>query len=411
MSVIERRLSVDQLRPGMYVCRLDRSWEGTPFPLQGFQVATPEDVELLANWCREVTIDTERSSETSLRPSILDALGYAQQRVNGKPLPAPVRHALAHDCNTELPLAAAAMAEVREQASAMLNRLAAHTAVSADELQAAVAPVVSSVIRNPDAWFWLSALRRHGDYAYEHALNVCALATVFGRHLGMPRALLDRLAMAGLLLDVGMTEVPGELLRRNGPLDPEEWGTMRAHVEHAMEMLSSQSQLGADVLEMIACHHERHDGSGYPRGLSGTQIPLLGRMLGVADSYHSLCSERPFRPALSPHDALQRLYRERDKLFQAELVEQFSQCLGVYPTGSLVELSTGEIAVVIAQNPARRLFPRVTLLTDAAKRLDAAFRQVDLWSARADDGNERVCVQRSLPFGAHGIDPTNLFLA
>jgi hypothetical protein len=134
-------------------------------------------------------------------------------------------------------------------------------------------------------------------------------------------------------------------------------------------------------------------------------------MLGLVDTYDALSSDRPHQKALARHDVLQVLYRERDKLFQADLIEQFSQSLGVYPTGSLVELSSGEVAVVMAQNPARRLYPRVTVLTARDKSLDPAFRQVDLWPlANAPDRSERIWIERALPPGAYGLDTSELYL-
>ena len=407
MSVSERRVRVTDLQVGMYVSQLDRPWDGTPFPLQGFRIDHPNEIESLARICREVTIDTELG-RAPVERTALQKLGYGEQRLGDQ----TEHYPLVHDMASELPLAAAAMEEVWIQAGRVLERLATGVAVHPEELQAAVSPVVASVIRNPDAWFWLSALRRHDNYAYEHAINVCALVAVFGRHLGLPRERLQRLALAGMLQDVGMTALPNDLLQQSTPLNADQRARVLGHVAASLDLLGRQTSIGEDVLEMIAHHHERHDGSGYPQGLRGNAIPLLARMLGLVDSYHAMCSERPWRAGSSAHDALQALYRESDRLFQAELVEQFSQCLGVYPTGSMVELTSGEVAVVTAQNPARRLFPRVTVLTHANKQLDPAFRQADLWAERrqVDGQDQRVWVARALPAGAHGIDPAALFL-
>ncbi|MCB1590157.1 MAG: HD-GYP domain-containing protein, partial [Xanthomonadales bacterium] len=396
MSVSERRVRVTDLQVGMYVSQLDRPWDGTPFPLQGFRIDTPDEIASLARLCREVTIDTELG-RAPVERTALQKLGDGDARSSGQMLDHE-HYPLVNDMASELPLAAAAMEEVRLQAARVLERLASGVTVHPEELQAAVSPVVASVIRNPDAWFWLAALRRHDNYAYEHAINVCALVTVFGRHLGLPRDRLQRLALAGMLQDVGMTALPNDLLQQRAPLSQAQRSRVVGHVEASLDLLGRQASIGDDVLEMIAHHHERHDGSGYPQGLRGNAIPLLARMLGLVDSYHAMCSERPWRAGSSAHDALQALYRESDRLFQAELVEQFSQCLGVYPTGSMVELTSGEVAVVTAQNPARRLFPRVTVLTHANKQLDPAFRQADLWAERrqVDGQDQRVWVARAL---------------
>jgi len=183
---------------------------------------------------------------------------------------------------------------------------------------------------------------------------------------------------------------------------------VRGHVELGLQRLHAAGLSNPTLVEMIASHHERHDGSGYPGGRAGLAVPLAARMLGIVDSFDAMCSERPHQPAISRHHALQALYKQRDRLFQAELLEQFSQALGVYPTGSLVELSSGEVAVVMAQNAARRLFPRVTVLTRPDKTVDPAFPQVDLWSDGGGEG--RRSIVRALPAGAYGLSLADFFL-
>jgi len=162
------------------------------------------------------------------------------------------------------------------------------------------------------------------------------------------------------------------------------------------------------VRPIVRGHHERLDGSGYPDGLAGTAIPLAGRMAAIVDTYHAMCSSRPHAVALSRHQALRRIYGARDTEFQGELVEQFQACLGVYPTGSLVELNTGEVAIVMVQNQARRLQPRVALLTRTDKTHLDDFTIVDLM--RQTDGVRRE-ILRTLAAGSFGIDPREYFLS
>jgi HD domain len=162
---------------------------------------------------------------------------------------------------------------------------------------------------------------------------------------------------------------------------------------------------------MLKTHHERYDGSGYPCGLSRNQIPLFGRIAGIVDSYDAMTSERPYRAAISAHEALQEIYRQRDILYQRDIVEQFMQCLSVYPIGSLVELNSGEVAIVMALNPARRLRPRIMLLTTPDKKLRTAFEEIDLYAYTHHPGQSLLLeVVATLERGAYGIDPTELYL-
>jgi HD-GYP domain-containing protein (c-di-GMP phosphodiesterase class II) len=410
MEIEERKVDIDNLTLGMFVSRLDRAWKETPFALQGFSIASQSDIEQLRRYCRHVYIDVEKSRNPEQR-SLLQRLGYDKLVRNNQPLPAPVEYPQRLSLAEELPQAREAWEGARALAMRVIDDVRLGRRLSADALGAAIEPIVASVIRNADAFFWLDAMRKRDAYSYSHAVNCCALATSFGRHLGFPRAMLVDLASAGMLMDIGKAALPEELLLRPGAVNAGELGVLRSHVERSLEMLDRAGITGDGIRLMIGSHHERHDGSGYPAGLAGAAIPLTGRMLGLVDTYDALSSERPHQRAMARHDVLQFLYRERDHLFQSELIEQLNQSLGVYPTGSLVELSSGEVAVVMAQNPARRLYPRVTVLTARDKSLDPAFRQIDLWPlANRAERAERVWIERALPPGAYGLDTTELYL-
>lgn len=410
MEIEERQIEIGGLTPGMFVSRLDRPWRDTPFSMQGFYVETQADIDQLRRHCQHVFIDVEKSSRSEKRSS-LQRLGYDALRRGGRPPPAAMAHHDQTSLAEELPQARRAWDSARALAFRVIDDVRAGRRLSADALSGAVEPIVASVIRNADAFFWLDALRKRDAYSYSHAVNCCALATSFGRHLGFPREMLIDLASAGMLMDIGKAALPQQLLQRAGPVNADELRLLRSHVEQTLEMLDQSGITSDEISAMIHAHHERHDGSGYPQGCAGMAIPLTARMLGLVDTYDALSSERPHQNSMARHDVLQWLYRERDRLFQAELVEQFSQSLGVYPTGSLVQLSSGEVAIVMAQNPARRLYPRVTLLTRPDKSLDPAFRQVDLWPlANLPDRAQRVWIERALAPGAYGLDPTELYL-
>jgi HD-GYP domain-containing protein (c-di-GMP phosphodiesterase class II) len=407
MPLEERRIEVDALALGMFVCRLDRPWSETPFPLQGFLLQAQDDIERVRGLCRHVWIDVEKGIERTPRGLLL-RLGFRRERPDGGLLPEPAPYAQPVPIEDELTRAAPAWDAARSFAARCIEDIKAGRRVAVDGIAETLEPVVSSVVRNPDAFFWLDALRRRDGYPYSHAINGCALAATFGRQLGFPRELLVDLAAGGMLMDIGMAALDESIFAHPGPLDADAQAAVRGHVDLGIERLRTAGLADPTLVEMIAGHHERHDGSGYPCGAAGLAIPLAARMLGIVDAFDAMCSARPHQAAVSRHHALQALYKQRDRLFQAELLEQFSQALGVYPTGSLVELSSGEVAVVMAQNAARRLFPRVTVLTRADKSIDHAFPQVDLWSDGAADG--RRSIVRALPTGAYGLELADFFL-
>ncbi|KFN48470.1 hypothetical protein N790_06515 [Arenimonas malthae CC-JY-1] len=405
MAVEERQMLVGLLEKGMYVNRLDRDWVGTPFPFQGFVIASDEDIELLGLYCTSVFIDVEKSAAPS-RPSMRVASAGSRQ-VFPKRGPEYVNTVAVQD---EVPRAREAHTELRKLAERIADDVRAGRRLEPGVVQEAVEPMVESLVRNADALFWLMALMKRDDYAYSHAVNCSALAAAFGRHLALPRDVLVELATGGFLLDAGMVTLPEDLTQHTGKLDGEAVQLMRSHVQRSMEVLDQAGITGKWARELVAGHHERHDGSGYPQSLAGDRIPLAARMGAVVDTYDALRSDRPHRTGDSRHGALQTLYRARDRLFQAEVVEQFLQCLGVYPTGSLVELSTGEVGIVMAQNQVRRLRPRVMLLLDANKQPYQPYRDVDLMAGDPNVAEGSVKIRTALEPGAYGLDPADLFL-
>jgi HD-GYP domain-containing protein (c-di-GMP phosphodiesterase class II) len=395
----------------MFVCRLDRPWAGTPFPLQGFSIDSVTQIDALRGLCSTVTIDLVLTREAQR-----ERASRSQQPVSRSLMSRQFRAAADRRIypdsiavQQELPRARAAQHRLSEATSKILQSVRAGQQLVSEEVDAAVAPLVQSVLRSADAVFWLNSLRTRGDYEYSHALNCTVLAAAFGRHMGLPEEQLLKMASGGLLLDIGKTQLPLDLLIQAGPLLPEQVALIQRHVEFSMDLLNQSDNRSAEISEMVGSHHERVDGSGYPFGLQGAEIPLFGRIAAIVDSYDAMTSERPYRKAMSRHAALQQLYGARDRLFQSELIERFIQCIGAYPTGSLVELSTGEVAIVQAQNRTRQLLPRLLVLTTPDKRLEAGFRELDLL-VEANSGGPSVRILKTLEPGAYGLDPTELFL-
>ena len=420
MALDERKLAVADLRTGMYVCRLDRDWEGTPFLLQGVMVESQADLDVLAALCAHVYIDLERG----IGPSGLGLLALDDTPMPLHASDAPVAKVF-HDADIralqgstsypervdfEQELADAREAQVQAAvfAGRVLDDVRNGRPIAPDDVRAAVEPMVRSLVRNADAFLWLDTLRERGAYEYTHALGCSALAAAFGRHVGLPEPLLVDLASGALLLDIGKLRVDPALLASAGVFTADQHREMRAHVAHALAILDESAAVPEHVREMVRTHHEHVDGAGYPAGASGDAVPLLGRIAAVVDAYDAMTSDRPHRRAVGQHVALQALYRDRGTRYAPEVVEQFMQCMSVYPIGSLVELSTGEVAIVMAQNAARRLQPRVMVLTAPDKQVLTAFHSLDLM-VRAH-GDEPVRIVAPLAPGAHGLDPVALFL-
>ena len=409
MALEEVRYNVNELHPGMFVSRLEgRRWEETPFPIQGVMLRTVEDIIAVRKFATHVFIDRVRSIDGTPE-AVLMCLDYGGGGSRLSPLASATRYRITASLDEELPRIKFAANEAQKLARKLTDDLREGRRLSIDEIGTAVEPVVASVIRNPDAYFWLASLRERDPYAYSHAVNCAALMSAFGRQLGFPGSTLVELASAGMLMDLGMASLPEGTVNHAQSLTDAQREAMRQHVAASIELLDGAPGSTPLIRSAVEFHHERHDGSGYPNGRRGFEIPLEARMLGIVDSFDAMSSARVHQTALARHHVLQALYRDRDRLFQGELIEQFSQSIGVYPTGSLVELSSGEVAVVTAQNSARRLMPKVTVLTWPDKTVNPAFRLIDLWQQPEGDG-PRLTIHRALPPGAYGLELSEFFL-
>ena len=415
MSVKVEKIDTRELRVGMYVSQLDRPWIETPFPLQGFHIRSEDEVAKLRIFCKYVYIDlklgvgpveTEHAAAPRKAPSKAGARGPVRGAV-GKFT--PVRYQVTQPLKREVAQATAHHRDLTRAMVHMMGQLREGRSLNPVLARKAATVVVQSVLRNPDAMIWLARLKDKDSYSYNHGVRSSILAAVFGRHLGLPQDVLENLTAGAMLMDVGNVRVPRSLLTTcERDMDAEDRKALRAHVQHGVDILEEAGNYHDQVIGVVQFHHERYDGSGYPFGLSGTAIPLLARIASIVDTYDAVTSPRPWADPVSPTEAVSMLYEQRDAKFQGSLVEQFIQSIGVYPTGTLVELSNGEVGVVIAQNPNRRLRPKVMVVTDAGKNALAQPKVVDLMAVHQDEAGGNLSVKSSLMPGAFGVDPGKL---
>jgi HD-GYP domain-containing protein (c-di-GMP phosphodiesterase class II) len=458
------RFSVSELEFGMFVSELDRPWLDTPFALQGLLLQNQTQLDALCAHCRFVYIDLARSSsavaETVRRAALAAepddparagatatgasplarlfgwlyrlfarasrtnaATGGDSKRVPGDrrraaafdlppgvrlepyPAPAPMRE--------ELPRAARSWSRGEESLRSLMDDLREGARADLSDIDQVADELVESMIETPDAMLWVARMRDEQQSTYQHCLKVALYLIALGRQMGFPRPELVRLGQIGMLADVGKIRLPSALLDKQGILTPTELTLLRTHVQLGIAVLRKSMPLDPLVEQGILQHHERLDGSGYPHGLKAREIGIYGRMAAIADCFAAITSERAYGRALAPQDALMRLYEWSGASFHEPLVEQFVQAIGVFPVGSLVELSSGEVAIVLAHNRVHRLEPRVLVIAGADKRpLGQPFER-DLLNETATDAagdtERRTRIARGLPAGAHGLNPGDYY--
>jgi cyclic di-GMP phosphodiesterase len=392
---MKKSLAVAQLRFGMYVTELDRPWTETPFMFQGFVLQTDEQLETLKKYCKSVFVDDERS----------ELRGPAR----GKP-GAP-RHTVQVPVEREVERAKAAHADAQASVREVLSAVRANRTLDAKRVEQAVNSMTESVLRNPDALMLFSQLREKGDYTHSHALDVAVYMTSFGRFLQLPVEQISLLGYVGLMQDIGKLRVPTEILAKRDRLTPPEMEQARRHVQHSVDILRASPGLPPQLAELAALHHEREDGSGYPKGLKGRDIGMVGSIGAIVDTFDALTASRPYAQAVSPSTALSMLYKWRGTFFDSALVEQFIRCIGIFPLGSVVELNSGEIGIVIAQNTEKRLQPRVMVIRDAGGNPLKPQKLLDLSREPKLAGGEAYRIKRTLEYGKAGVNAETLFMA
>lgn len=427
MPLQRRKVPVSDLRVGMQVVELDRPWLETPFLFQGFEIRSHADIATLARYCRYVYIvTTEPDAAPTHHTSTVTTSVPATAATRAAPSPTrenfeleqhmlkinnrPGTPAYADETTLEqeIPVAHELYRETLALAQEALKEAHVRQSVNAPSVRKVIHEMTESVIRNPDALACFIHIRDKEEYTAQHSLRVSILAMIFGRHLGFDREQLETLGIGGLLHDVGKIRVPTEILVKPGPLTEQEKAIVRQHVPWGVEILENSPGIPRAAIEIARNHHERYGGVGYVQGLKGDEIGTFGLIGGIVDCYDAISSDRFYRLGLSPHDALKRMYEWRERSFHPQLVEQFIQCMGIYPIGSVVELNTGEIGVVVAMNRERRLRPRVALVLDAHRQPYATTALVDLVQSKAADGRARE-IEHVVPPGTYQINPVHYF--
>jgi HD-GYP domain-containing protein (c-di-GMP phosphodiesterase class II) len=389
------KVAAMNLQPGMFVAELDRPWLETPFSLQGFVVRDSSEVLYISDYVDHVFVDAEYRS--SRRFVALDAA--PTERKPGQML----------QLKADFQQARVSFESASETLDKVFDSLRTGRNTDIKEVRDAINPLIEGVFRNQEAVAALLRLKESGQYRYHHSISMALWATILGRHLGLHRDELEKLAVGCAMCDVGMTELSPELLDNPSNLTEQQRRIVRAHTTMGAQLVSASGDIDFEIVAIIENHHERFDGSGYPRGMEGAAIPLLARIAGLVDAYDAMITPRPYASARTSHEAVQELIDSKGSSFQESLVEQFVQAIGLFPTGSLVELNTGEVAIVIRQNTARRLKPEVVVVLDASKRRKDVLGLIDLANQDLCREEERW-IARELLAGAYGVNSEEYFI-
>jgi len=363
-----KKIRAYDLQVGMYVVDTGLSWVDYPYLYcqEGLLESDAQVAALRAEGFAEAFIETDKTKLSCDSSRIYDSAevnkamdealleSFAMARTN-KNVP----------LNQEFTAAVSVHGRSVEVVRGIMEALANNTPLDGQAATDVSRDIAGSVARNRDALICLAKLHDEGEYSFRHSVSVSAIAAAFGDYLGLGRPQVGELALAGLMHDVGKALSPKDLLVKPEALSAEEQARLKHHPIESCAAVSARMDVPQQVLRAIAEHHERFDGSGYPRGIKASEQSYYGQILAIADVFDALTQDRPYKARLMPDKAMSVMFAMRGKDFEPKLLEHFVKCVGLYTVGSLVRLSSGERAVVRESNPHSPLRPKVSILFDA----------------------------------------------
>jgi HD-GYP domain-containing protein (c-di-GMP phosphodiesterase class II) len=402
VSLSTTRVAVVDLKRGMHVSALDRPWSETSFPFRGFTVQTVEDIAALQEQCEYVVIDS----------LTYKAFSEAKQKRN--------RYLIESNSNSNSPDtvqftkdftgAGQVHAQAKSAIKSMFTELKLVNEINAGAVQNVVDGCVTSILKNPDAMLWYTQIQNKNRHIAQHSLNVCILAIALGKHLGLREGELDDLGTCGLLHDVGKTSLPAELLEKKDNLTDREKQVLKEHTIAGRNVLLSSKTVFSGAADVAFSHHERIDGSGYPRGVVGAKVSNYAKIIAIADSYDNLINDEIFNQLRSPNEALKYIFDAKGSKFDNYLALNFIECVGVYPPGTLVEMSSGEVGIVLSNSSSDTVRTRVILILDKCKQ-PCPQRVVELTQFAGEQEPESYCIKTALRKGSYGVDVGNYIRA
>lgn len=403
------------LEVGNFVVRLDIPWIDTPFPLQGVLIDSEETRTWFEDHCEWVVIDHERSDTPPQARRHGGALPRDQQqseaqRQSTRP-DAPINALRGSRLDKDsIGVSLRAYNLLDAQARQLIRGFSGRGTLEIKTAEKVVAELAGYLQQNLAAMVWLTRIKDRDDYTAQHSINSAILALGLAHALEWPPDEIERAGLAALLHDVGNVEIDQSILNKPDLLNEEEFRHVKTHTLKGHELLSARDDLDPVVALAALEHHERSDGKGYPYGKKASDINRISRLVSIVDVYDAVTSQRSYRAARSHHDALGVLWRGRSHKFDRHMVETFIHFLGWVAPGTLVRLSSGELAIVEETNIVHGFYPVVRKLSQGA----AGYRpgeRLDLAEMRDEDGNPLIHIEEVLPDGLPGINIKAMLVA
>jgi putative nucleotidyltransferase with HDIG domain len=364
-----KKVTVSQLREGMYIHELCSSWISSPFWQKSFLIDHEDTLlKIQKSSVKEAYIDTSKGLDVHEEVPVVviesSPPEVSQEPVAAKKIPMEKAKDFSAIAKTSFASEVGRAAEIVDQSKAavctMFNEARMGKAIEAEQAMPLVEEIACSVMRNPSALIGLARLKTADDYTYMHSVAVCALMIALSRQLNLNDEQTREAGLAGLLHDIGKMSVPLTILNKPGRLTDDEFVSVKSHPKAGYEMLKEAQGVGEIALDVCLHHHEKMDGSGYPKGLKGDQLSIYAKMGAVCDVYDAITSNRPYKSGWCPAESLRKMSEWAGGHFDEVVFQAFIRSIGIYPVGTLVQLQSGRLAVVIEQQVGKSLLhPKV----------------------------------------------------
>lgn len=346
-----KRISVDQLAVGMYLKEFCGSWMEHPFWRSSFVVTDLKDIEAVrASSIKEVWIDCGKGIDVAVGATmVLQAEADAEIEATLTQAEASSRDIAPVSAAAEIARAAEICLQGKTAVTSMFEEARMGNSIAVGGAKLLVEEINDSVTRNPGALISLARLKSVDDYTYMHSVAVCAMMVALAKQLGFNEEQTRSAGLAGLLHDLGKALMPMDVLNKPGKLTDAEFSVIKSHPVEGHRMLVASPGVDPMVLDVCLHHHEKMDGSGYPKGLKGDEISVFAKMGAVCDVYDAITSNRPYKAGWDPAESLRKMAEWANGHFDPRVFQAFVKTMGIYPVGSLVRLTSGRIGVVVEQ--------------------------------------------------------------
>jgi len=369
-------IPISQLKSGMYVVSVSRGDKSVNVKTEGYIYSLDKISSLKKAGIKRVVIDPSKEK-------VLPTPAASINNTSLKERLATPKKAISLD--QEMAKANQLYTNAKGLQQKVLNSIIEGRVIDTTEVKESTDAIVESIFRNQDALACMTRLRLKDDYLIEHSLNVSILMTIFAKHLAIDEAVIEQLALGAFLHDVGKIQIRDEVLNKPGKFNPDEYQEMKKHVTFGIKILEDAPNISHIVMSIVKEHHERIDGTGYPFALAEEAISKYGRMIAIVDSYDAMTAERVYKAGMHPIKAFKILVKESLVAYDTELVEQFIQCLGIYPIGTLVKLTSGKLGLISRLNKQKPLQPFVRVFYNTRLNQAIAIEEVDLSKAKYND--------------------------